>query len=167
MSLWSYSPHDVVISLAGLYQLDGYVEGTFINIKKDVQPFVPYRTADGQLCRTQTSDNSYTVEVSLSQGSPSNDILTKLLIIDQATGFGQFPIFIKDGSGSSLFFTSSAFITSVPDISFSSDIETRTWSFQCENGFMNVGGNDNQSGFIEDAVNLLISSSPFLGNIIR
>lgn len=164
--IWTYSPEDVQILVAGIYAITGYVEGTFISIKKDVQPFTTSRTADGKLNRTQREDKGYTLEISIAQSSTSNDVLNKLLEIDQVTGLGQFPIFIKDGNGSSLFFTSQAFISSVPDVEFSNSISTRTWTIQCEDGFLNVGGNDGKSGVLEDALNLLTSSTPFLKSVL-
>ena len=158
MALRSYSPQDVDVMLAGIYKLSGFVEGSFINIAKDVQPFKTKRSADGQIARTLVKDDSYTVEITLASSSPDNDILSKLYQLDVASGLVRFPFYIKDTLGSSQFLATTAWIKEIPEVDFSDNVTDRTWTIQCAGGVLNIGGNEDASEALEDIANAAIGS---------
>lgn len=140
-SISLYSPKDVVVLLGGFYQVTGYAEDTFINILRDVKPFDAERAMDGEQARIYRKDTGYTVELTLAQSSPTNNILSAMYNVDIATQMGKFPLMIKDLKGSTTFFAGTAWIESPPDVSFSNGMETRTWTFGTAQAALNIGGN--------------------------
>jgi hypothetical protein len=153
MALKSYSPQDVDILLGGFYRVSGFVEDSFINISKDVQPYKTKRSSDGQVARTFIKDDTYTVEISLASSSPANDILTKIYQVDSLSQYAKFPLFIKDTLGSSLFVSPTAWIKQVPDMSFTSSVSDRVWVIQATQATFNIGGNEGASSALEDLAN--------------
>lgn len=156
MSVRSYSPTDVDILLAGFYKLDGFVQGTFVRIAKDVQPYRTTRTADGRVARTYIDDKTYTITLSLASTSPANDILTKIHQADTLTQYSKFPMFIKDRLGTSLFLAPTCWIKQVPELEFSDDVTTRTWVIQASECIPNFGGNADASSAIEDLATITL-----------
>jgi len=153
MAIRSYSPTDVSVLLAGFLQVDGFVDGTFITISKDVQPYKTRRVADGSIARTHISDATYTIELVLASTAPSNDILTKLYQLDSATQYGKFPFFLKDQLGTSMFIAPTCWIKELPDLSFSNGVEQRVWRLQAAQGNFTVGGNEDVGGILQDLLN--------------
>lgn len=158
MSVRTYSPVDVAVLLAGFYQVDGFAEGSFISISKDVQPYKTTRTSDGKVARTFIKDDTYTITLNLASTSPTNDILTKLYKIDSLSQYGKFPMFIKDSSGTSLFLAPTCWIKEVPDLDFSDDIVERTWVIQATQCVPNFGGNADTSSALQDFASVALGS---------
>lgn len=141
-SLLNYSPSDVSVTIAGLYSVTGFSEGTFIRITKDTQQVSVTRAMDGTIARVKSPDTGWKVEITLAQSSPANDVFSTLWNTDKVTGMGKFPLFIKDGSGSTMFMAGTAWVEELPDIVFSNSMETRTWRFAATDVLVNIGGND-------------------------
>lgn len=141
-SLLNYAPNDVTITVAGLYSVTGFAEGTFVRITKDTQQITTTRAMDGTMSRVKSPDTGWKVEVTLAQSSSANDIFSTLWNVDKVTGMGKFPLMIKDGSGSTMFMAATAWIEELPDIVFSNQLETRTWRFGATDVIVNIGGND-------------------------
>lgn len=140
-SLLNYAPSDVSITIAGLYSVTGFAEGTFVRISKDTQQTTTTRAMDGTMSRIKSPDTGWKVEITLAQSSSANDVFSTFWNVDKVTGMGKFPLFIKDGSGSTMFMASTAWIEEVPDIIFSNQMETRTWRFAATDVLVNIGGN--------------------------
>lgn len=166
MSLWTYSPEDVTILLAGIIPVEGYVDGTFVSIQKDMQPFTSANTADGTMSRLHRPSANYSLRLGLLATSPTNDILSKLMQIDEITKMGKFPILIKDQLGTSFFFSATSWIEAPAHLTYSTDGGERDWLIRCSQASINVGGNDRQSGLVEDLANSVLSVAPTLGGIL-
>lgn len=162
-SLLNYSPSDVTVTVAGLYSVTGFAEGTFIRITKDTQQVTTIRAMDGTMSRIKSPDTGWKVEIVLAQSSPANDVFSTFWNVDKVTGMGKFPLFIKDGSGSTMFMAASAWIEEVPDIIFSNSMETRTWRFAATDVIANIGGNG-ESGDLGSILGLGASVLPVLQN---
>ena len=160
MSLLSYSPEDVTILLLGFIPVEGYIDGTFISINKDLPPFTSGITADGVQSRVHRLSLTYTLRLVISNVSPTNDILTKLWQVDELTKMGKFPILVKDQLGSSLFFSATSWIESTPSLYYSNRITEREWTIKCAEAVINIGGNDDASGVIQDLLNTVASAAP-------
>lgn len=166
MSIFNYCPDEVNVLLAGFINISGFVDGTFVDISKDVVPFSSVRTADGTVARMYNNDQTYTITLTLHCGSSSNDLLTKLWQLDEITQKGKFPLLIKDFSGSDLFFSTTTWIEGIPSISKSNGIDSRIWVLRSSQAVINVGGNTNPSGLLQDITNLAISSLPAIEGIL-
>lgn len=150
----TYSPIDVTVSYGGK-EIRGFVDGEFINIKREGKPFTYSRAMDGSLSVAVSHNSTYTVELTLAQSSPSNDylnlvknIVTKNLKKPSTRLSGvlaSLPFIIKDGGGTTTFFAKDVFFDEEPDIVFSAGIEARKWTLRCYNVNMIIGGNDDES----------------------
>ena len=152
MALYHYSPKDVSVTIAGVYQVTGYVDDVFINLTKDVKPFENTRSMDGEIARLYRKDSGYMLQLSLAQSSPTNDFLSAIYNIDVATQIGKFPLFIKDGRGSTTFMSLTTWIEDIPEVSFSNGMEARVWTFKCTQASLHIGGNTDMSDFAETAL---------------
>lgn len=156
MSLVTYSPSDVIISIAGLHTVTGLAEGTFVRVVKNSQPFETQRAMDGTRQRLYHHDEGYRIELILAQSSSTNNVLSAIHNIDVATRKMLFPMMIRDTRGQTTFFAASAWIDKIPDVDFGQELSTRTWVFGANGGALTIGGNGDTST-IEDA--LLLGSS--------
>jgi hypothetical protein len=161
MLVRNYSPIDVEILLAGFYKVGGFIDGSFITISKDVQPYQTTRTSDGQVARTFIKDYTYTVTLRLAATSPANDILSKIYNLDTQTQYMKFPLFVKDARGTSLFLAPTCWIKNVPDLEFSNQVTERTWVLQASQCVTNFGGNAEVSSELETLANLVLGSAGF------
>lgn len=138
--LTTYSPKDVIVTIAGIHTVTGYVDGTFIRIFKDTKPVSTMRAMDGTVARVYSSDTMWSFELTIMQSSVTNDLLSALWNVDQVTQLGKFPIMMKDSNGSSLFLAATAWIEDSPTMTFAQNLGERTWKFGCTEVVMNVGG---------------------------
>lgn len=157
-SLLHYVPSSVSCTVAGFYTVEGFADGTFINITKNSKPFTTQRSMNGEVARIYRKDEQYIVELTLAQSSVSNNVLMAIYNIDTSTGLGKFPLMIKDGSGTTNFFALTAWIADIPQASFSNGMETRTWQIECSEVSYGLGGNGSET----DIENVLSQSSALL-----
>lgn len=139
-SLTTYSPEEVIVTIAGMHTVTGYVDGTFIRIYKDSKPVTKMRAMDGSVARVYSPETTWSFDLTIMQSSVTNDILSAFWNVDQVTQMGKFPIMVKDGRGSSLFIAATAWVEEMPDLTFSNQIEGRTWRFGCAEVMINIGG---------------------------
>lgn len=166
MSFWSYSPEDVNIILAGIYNVEGLSEGKFVEITKDTMPIVTQRTTDGMVSRKRTTNTTYTINISLLGASGANKVFTRLYKVDELTNYGKFPILIKDSSGSGYFFSPTCWVESIPSLAFSTTMENNLWVLRAHGGIINIGGNEPSSdiGLLTDVA---LSSLPYIQQILE
>lgn len=166
MSVFNYAPDKVDVLIAGFIPLDGFVDGTFISIDKDVQPSTAARTPDGTVARVKNTDHTYTIKITLHIGSESNELLTKLWQLDEISeGKAKFPLIIKDHSGSDLFFSTTTWIEQVPTMIKSAGVDERVWTFRSAFAVINYGGNGDASSLLEDLTNSILSGVGGLVNV--
>lgn len=164
--LATYSPEDIIVTIAGLLPLSGFAEGTFINISREKELFSYRESADGVVSRTISPSKVYKVEVTLVSSSKSNEVLTKIALLDSKVGVLKFPLYIKDNMGSSLLFSTSSWIQNISDAEFSTTLSSRKWTIICADATNYVGGNEDASGALEDLANTVLGLSPTLGGLI-
>lgn len=164
--IFNYYPDDVICLVGGILPVQGFVDGTFISINKDMLPFQSRTTADGTVARIYNSDQTYTVRLTLHCGSDSNDVLTKFWLLDEITQRGKFPLLIKDSSGSDLFFSTTTWIEGIPNLDKSVSVDTRNWILKSSQAIINVGGNQDPSSILQDLINTAIGTLPSLDGII-
>lgn len=165
-SLATYIPESVTFLVAGFIPVTGFVDGTFIDVSKDLMPFTSVRTSDGMVARLYNNDQTYTITLTLHCMSESNNLLTKMWQVDEVTQRGKFPLLIKDNSGSDLLFSTSTWIEGLPTMTKSNGVEGRTWVFRSSQTVINFGGNGDPSSLLEDITNMAISAVPPLEGII-
>ncbi len=142
MSLHTYSPGEVDLYLALVHEVTGFSEDSLIKITKDQPYFTTHRGAAGGVERLLNPDKTYTLQVSLSQTSPSNGVLNGLATLDSVSRVGAFPIFAKDGSGDSIFFAPTCWIESPPDADYGRGVKERIWTIKCADMVFGLSGNE-------------------------
>lgn len=162
-TLFSYIPEAVNCLIAGFIPIEGFVDGTFINVDKDVMPYTSISMPDGTIARKYTNSQTYTITITLHNGSETNNLLTKMWQVDELTQMGKFSLLIKDQSGSDLLFSTESWIESIPSLTKSNGIDSRVWVIKSAYAVINIGGNEEQSGLINDIVNSATSALPGLG----
>ena len=121
-----YSPEDVVIVVALMHTISGYVAGSFVSIEKATATFTERESSDGVVSRVLNPSKMYTLRLTLAQHSESNQILSWAHNADRITGGrAKFPLTLKDKNGSSVFFASEAWVRSVPNSVFSDGVDAR------------------------------------------
>lgn len=163
--LYHYSPEDVSISIAGAITLSGFVEGTFITITRDNPLFQTHESSDGVVSRVKRNSKTFTVNITLMNTSESNDILSRMSLLDHSTSIVKFPLFIKDSLGGTVFFAGSSWIENTPSTAYSIDITDRQWSLKCTQASLYNGGNDSRSDVVEDLFNTISGLAPSLSRL--
>src|SRR5690606_9489657 len=100
------------------------------------------RVASGSVARRKLVSSSYTITLTISNGSKSNNILDTLLKMDTMTNKAKFPVLVRDTSGSSFFFGAECWVEKSPELSYSSDGSQYTWIIRSGDGMVSVGGNE-------------------------
>lgn len=165
MTIASYSPEDINCLAFGI-PLNGFADGTFISISKDKVSYGSTETTDGQVARIYTNSQTYTISLTFHRGSTSNDILTKLWQLDELSQVGKFPLFIKDLSGTDLFFSTSTWIEGVPNMVQSTNFDTRTWILKSSQAVINIGSNQDASGILQDLINLASGAASIIEGVL-
>lgn len=159
----SYCPDIVDVLVAGFIKVDGFVDGTFVQIDKDEMPYSSIRMPDGTVARKYNNSQTYTITITLHSAADANNLFTKLWQIDELTQKGKFPILVKDQSGSDLLFSTESWIEGIPSLTKSNAIDSRVWVIKSAYAVINVGGNEEESSLLQDITNIAASALPGLG----
>lgn len=158
--LGSYSPESVLVVLSNnkfTHTVSGFVDGTFINITRIIPHATLYTGADASNVRVVRAVKNCDVTLTLHQSSETNDVLSQLLILDEASRSGEdiFSITIKDLSGRTVASSGGVFIGTSPDIGFGTEVSERPWILHAINMQIFEGGNGKFTTPTWDTVNAL------------
>lgn len=140
MSVKSYDPNAVTLVFAGI-PVEGYADGTFVNVARNNPAFALTVGSSGEGARAKSNDKSGTVTLTLIQSSLSNDALSAIAALDEASSDGVGPLLMKDLSGRSLYAAETAWIQKVSDAEFAREITSREWVIETDSLEVFVGGN--------------------------
>ena len=118
-----------------------FLDGTFLEIDRNEPTWNTVVGADGLVTRGKTNNFSGTLTLTLKQSSPSNDVLSGLMALDEANNTGVFPILVKDLSGNSIYFAGQAWITQYANSTFDKAITDRQWVMTLAQADIFVGSN--------------------------
>ena len=139
-SVGTFDPKKVIVTF-GEVVFSGYAEGTFINVSRSGDAFEKRKGSDGSVDRINKNAYDCTAELTLMQTSPTNDLLSAILIQDQLSNTGIRPLTISDLSGTSLFFAPLAWIRVDPNDEKADSLGNRTWTFDTGIAEKFTGGN--------------------------
>lgn len=142
MSVFTYDPKLITVVIGGV-PMSGFTDGTFLEIDRDEPTWTKIVGADGYVTRGKTNNFSGTLTLTLKQSSPSNDVLSGFLSVDEATNTGVFPVLVKDLSGTSIYFSGSCWVTQYANSTFGKDINDRSWILSLAEADIFVGSNNN------------------------
>lgn len=140
MAVYTYDPAQIIVSIAGI-PISGYTDATFLEIVRNEDTWSMVTGADGYTTRGKTNNKSGQITLTLKQSSPSNDVLSGLMQLDELSNSGIFPILIKDISGNSTYFSGQGWIQSWPTSTFDKAITDRQWIIAVAELDLFVGGN--------------------------
>lgn len=136
-----YDPAQVKVTFGG-HVVQGYADGTFVEVARNEQSFSLQVGTDGEGTRSKTNNKSGTVTLTLMQSSQSNDVLSGFSLADELSSAGVFPLSVVDKSGKTIVAAETAWIQKPADVEFSREATSRQWVFETDNLIMNIGGNN-------------------------
>lgn len=96
-----YAPDEVIVMVQNT-ALSGFAAGTFVKVERAEDAFKLEVGSDGRGCKMYSSNKSGTIEVTLTQESDDNALLTSLAKADEvARGMASTSIHVIDGFGGS------------------------------------------------------------------
>lgn len=139
MPVREYDPKDILVTF-GEILVEGFADGTFLVVEQNEDDFGIYVGADGQATRVATNNNSAKVELTLSQSSPTNDLLSAMSKLDRKTGQGVRPLLVKDLNGQTLLLLPTAWIKRRPRREYAKTVSGRMWTFETDDILDHDGG---------------------------
>lgn len=136
----TYDPGEHLCSFLGV-PITAFGPDTFIEAARNEDGFSIQVGAGGEVARSRNRNRSGRVTFTLLATSPENDLLANLALVDEATGEGIGPLFIKDRLGTTLLHAQNAWIVKLPDVSRGKEAGTVAWMIDCDRLEMFVGGN--------------------------
>lgn len=121
-------------------KVEGYADGTFINVARSTETFTKSVGADGQVTRVRSNDRSGMATVTLQAESPTNKRFSDLIALDEEFGTGWGVFMMKDLNGETVAISKAAWITKPADIEVGTDAGSREWSIELERLDVVVGG---------------------------
>ena len=140
MAVRTYDPKEVIITIGGV-PMSGFSDGTFLEIARSEPTWNMVVGADGYVTRGKTNNFSGTLALTLKQSSPSNDVLSGFMALDELSNAGIVPVLVKDLSGNSVYFSGQAWVQQFPSSTFGKDISDRAWQLQLADVDIFVGSN--------------------------
>lgn len=138
--LATYDPGQVNISFLG-NALVGFDEDSQIVVERITELFTDKVGADGSVVRTRTRDKRTKVTLKLLQTSPSNDVLSAAVALDQS-GQAYGPLLVTDVlSPGTVLHGGQAWVAKLPNAEYGKEAGSREWVFTIASGDMFVGGN--------------------------
>lgn len=141
MTVRTYDPKQVIVTIGGV-PMSGFSDGTFLEIDRNEPTWNMVVGADGLVTRGKTNNFSGTLTLTLKQSSPSNDVLSGFMAIDEASNAGVFPVLVKDLAGNSIYFAGQAWVTQYANSTFAKDITDRQWVLALAEADIFVGSNN-------------------------
>lgn len=140
MAVFTYDPKAIIVTIGGI-PMSGFSDGTFLQIERAEPTWNTVVGADGLVTRGKTNNFSGTLTLTLKQSSPSNDVLSGFMAVDEATNAGIFPVLVKDLAGNSIYFAGQAWVTQYATSTFDKNITDRQWVLTMAEADIFVGSN--------------------------
>lgn len=125
-----YDINAVEFSIGGIPIKDGLVS---CEIAPEGPAFASEIGADGLVCRYATNERRHNITLTLKGSSNENEKLSVLhgADVSATNGLGIVPVLLRDGNGTTLIATDSAWITQLPSKSFGASAGDCAWNIQC------------------------------------
>lgn len=132
----TYSPKQVTVAL-GNHIVSGYAEDSFVSIEPSGDGITKKVGCDGEIVRSISPDDTFTVKLTVLQTSDTNSYLQNCLARDMKNGEGMFPILIKDLKGGLVFSAEAAWATKSASRGFGKEASNREWEIHTGNAELN------------------------------
>lgn len=138
MPLHQYDPNNVTVVFGGAL-IDGFADGSFVNVEYNNDLFSLSVGADGEASRSKSNDRSARVTVTLMPGSTGNLILNAAIRLDEATNGGVVPLLVTDLSTGTTFAAEGCWVTKDPGSDFQTEAQTVEWVLETDRMIANHG----------------------------
>lgn len=129
----TYNPKEVIVSL-GTHIVTGYAEDSFVTIDPAGDGVTKKVGCDGEIVRSVSPNDTYTVKLSLLMSSETNSWLQSKVDQDIKSGDGMFPILVKDLKGGMVFSTDAAWAIKTASRGFGKEAGNREWELHTGSG---------------------------------
>lgn len=136
----TYDPGKIKL-IVSTYEIEGFMDGTFITIAPNGDAFEKLRGGDGGVDRVNKNVRDYSITFTLKNTAISNTVLTGLLDADRASNAGKVPITVKDLNGTSMLIAEQAWIAKEPDVEYADTISGVEWRIDTGIAKSIIGGN--------------------------
>lgn len=128
----SYDPKNVKL-VFGPVLVEGFAEGSFVNVEYNEDQFTLQVGSDGESSRSKRNNNSARLTVQLMPGAAANAALSAILSADKAAGAGIFPVALTDLSTGTTFAGANAWLVRDPGYDFQTEAQPREWIIETDN----------------------------------
>lgn len=135
----TYDPALVIGTWGGI-PVVGVADGTFFKVVRDEDTFSKKTGAAGEVTRVRNRNRGGSIEITVLQSSSFNDVLAAGHAIDEASGLGVKPFFLKDLSGTTLVQANNSWVKKPADGEFAKDATNRTWILDVDDLQIFTGG---------------------------
>ena len=118
----------------GSHVVSGFADDSIIAIESAGDGTTMKVGCDGEVVRSISPNEAYTIKISLLQSSPTNEYLRTRFEMDQAEGDGTFPIIIKDLMGKEQFSADVAWVSKMAPWNRGKESGNREWELACGYG---------------------------------
>jgi len=132
----TYDPKLVTMAF-GNHIVTGYADDSFITIDPSGDGVTKKVGCDGEIVRSISPDDTFTVKLSVLQSSDTNSFLQQKLALDRKTGDGMFPILIKDLKGGMVFSAEAAWPIRPASRGYGKESTNREWEIHTGSGDLN------------------------------
>ena len=127
--------------ILGGVPIQGYADGTGIVIERTEDMFTMVSGADGKVSRSKSNNFTGRLTITLKQTSSSNDFLSAIANLDEASNAGVIPMLLQDFGGTTLATASAAWVVKKPNIELGKEITNREWIFDLADLTELIGSN--------------------------
>lgn len=136
----NYDPTKVNLVVAGNL-IQEFAPDTFISAKRDEDAYSKQVGAKGETTRTRNANKGGSIEITLMQQSPSNDVLSALAVLDELSGTGVGEAQVTDATTTAtLAHAQNAWVKKIADLDRAKEAGTVSWIIDCDNLELFVGG---------------------------
>lgn len=136
----TYDPKAVQLVVGGSI-IGGYADGSMIQFERDEDMFTKHVGTDGNVSRSKTNNRAGKYTITLAQTSPSNDILSGYMLLDELSNNGVVEVLLTDADGTTAIFSGQAWVMKPPGAEFAKEIGDRVWVLDAGETDVFIGGN--------------------------
>jgi len=135
----NYDPALITVTFKGVI-FQGFADGTFVQVARDEDSFSKSKGAGGSTVRVRNRNRNGSITVTLQAESPTNDLLSAIMLADESTGLGVGSVQVKNQNGTTLCSSAKAWLVKPADTEYATDASSREWKIDCHELKMLVGG---------------------------
>ncbi len=135
----TYDPNKVSCTFKGNI-ITGYGKDSRIEAERSEDLFTTQVGCDGEFARSVSRNRMGTVKITLLATSPTNDVLSAALALDELTGAGAGELSVEDHNGTSLVRSAAAWVKKMVPLKRGKEVEENEWTLECGELEIFVGG---------------------------